>query len=266
MATTTNETNIMTATENMANFRAEAEKLCQKYNGLDLSTAKKDEVDIILTDLNKAVDGYNNNSWTKMLLEVKTADDPMKDAVLKFSYDVIKVADKNVGEKDNPVIRKEISDSSKIINLKKVHDHIQNGIGHDAKWYQLLEKFNMLMTIRVATDVKAKDAKDSKAIAKMIAETFDISAESKDMPLTPDVISNNKMIQAVQLVVTAMIGEGYKATSHDVKFIEWRYGKKSRNRLSVACSTTGELMETMTHVCNKLLTDGTYEAEYKKAK
>lgn len=252
--------------ENMAKFRTEAETLCKKYNGLDLSKTTKDDIDKILSDMDKAVENYNSNSWTQMLLEVKAAEDPMKAAILAFSYPVIAVKDKNIGEKDAPVIIKELSDGTKIIDLKKVNSHVPNGIGHDTKWYSMIEKFNMLMTIRVATDIKAKDAKDSKAIAKMIAETFDISTESKDIPLTPDVISNNKMNQAVQLVVTSMIGEGYKCTSHDTKFIEWRYGKKSRNRLCVTCSTSKELMETMMHVCNKLLTGGTYEAEYKKAK
>ena len=251
--------------ENMVKFRKEADELCTKYNNLDLNTTKKDDVDKILKDLDTAVEHYNNNAWSQMLSEVKATDDPMKAAVTMFSYQVIKVKDVNIGDKEAPVIHKELSDTSKIIDLKKVHTHVANGIGHNEKWYQMIEKFNLLMTVRVTTDIKSKDAADAKAITKTICETFDIPRESAEIVLTPDLISNNKMIAATQMVVDAMLGEGYKVTSHDTKFIEWRYGKKSRNRLCVTCSTAKELMETMLHVCNKLVTDGTYEAEYKKA-
>jgi hypothetical protein len=253
------------AQENMAKYKVEIEGLVKKYNDLDRKNTKQADIDKIVGDIEKAVKGYNDNSWSQMIIDVKGAEDPMKAAILKFTYPVLTIKDKNVGDKDAPVYVREISQGSKVIDIKKVHAQIPNGIGHDVRWFQMIEKFNLLMTIRVATDVKAKDAAESKSIAKTIAETFGIAPESKEIPLTADVISNNKMIQAVQLVVTAMIGEGFKCTSHDSKFIEWRYGKKSRNRLCVTCSTSKELMETMMHVCNKLLTDGTYEAEYKKA-
>lgn len=259
---------IITKTEsqkNMEKFRTQANDLCKKYNNLDIKKTTKDEIDKILADLNKAVDNYNENAWCQMLSEIKESDDKMKAAVEKFSYEVIRIKDNNVGTKEEPVINKSIDDASKIIDLKKVHDHVPNGMGNNTKWYSFIEKFNLLMTIRVSADISAKDAADIKAMTKVIIQTFDIPADSKDVALTADVISTNKMIAATQLVVDAMLGEGYKVTSHDTKFIEWRYGKKSRNKCCVACSTTRELVEIMLHVCNKLVTGGKYEAEYRKA-
>lgn len=256
-----------TALENMEMHRKNAEELAMKYNGLDRQTAQQSDIDKILKDLEAAVKGYNDNSWVKMKQDVESTEDPMRTAVKMFSYPIIKAVDKNIGEAEAPVIIKEITDGMKIIDLKKLHGRIAGGIGHNPRWYNLVEKLNLLLTIRLTTDIKAMDAGDAKRISKTIIDTFDIPVESKDIELTPDVISNTKMIKALQMIIDAMLGEdAFKVTSHDVKFVEWRYGKKSRNRLCITCSTTGELLESLTHVCNKLVTGGTYEAEYRKSK
>ena len=247
---------------------AKMKKLVEEYNALDQDETPKSELDEKMAAIEEAVDNYNNSMWVLAVADIKAAGEPvdrMKKAVETFSYPVVKAREKNIGEKEAPVMILELVGGSKKINLASLHKTIKGGIGNDAKWLGMVQKFNMLMTARVATDIKSSSPAEARKIASIIKETFDIPAEAKGLDVELSV-SGNKMIKAVQTVVDSMLGEGYKVTSHDVRFIEWRYGKKSRNKNTVKCSSNSEIAECFMNVCNKLYTGSTYEAEYKIAK
>ena len=71
----------------------------------------------------------------------------------------------------------------------------------------------------------------------------------------------------MQTIVTAMLGEGYKATSHDVRFMDRSYAKKGRKALSVACANHKTFFGIMAEVCHRIITPGAqYTVDYKKVK
>ena len=65
-----------------------------------------------------------------------------------------------------------------------------------------------------------------------------------------------------------MIGEEYgnKAMTHDVRFLKLVCAKKSRKELTIACSNHKAMRGFMMEVCNRIITEGKYDVDYKKVK
>jgi len=254
-----------TYTTTMSEMDAKLEELVVKYNGIDPENLKDDEPtpDKVMTEIMQCIDKYNEASWNILVCDVFAAEHKMAKACEIFAYPVLRITDENKGDKDTPIMVKKITKGEKPIDLFKLNKAVNYRLGASEKWGALVQKFNMLMTIRVTQDIKGKDAADMKAIAQIITNAFKIPAEVKEQTFVTD-LSGKKMIGALQMIVDAMFGEGaYKATSHDVKFIEWQYGKKSKNRRCITCSSVKELTRILLNVGNKLVTGTTYEAESK---
>ena len=250
-----------TPQENMDMHRKNLDALVQEFNGLDTDAVKPSEITELLTKIQKAVSGYNNNSWTKTKLDIASTEDPMRTAVMEFYYPVIKVVDVNIGDKEAPVMIKKVRDADKIISLKKLHDGTADGIGRNKRWYHLVEVFAALMAAKSTGDIEADDDNDRKRIAKNILTNFDFAAEQQDIDAVIEGgFSNTKVVKALQKVVDAMLGEGYAICNKDFNFVSQRSTKKSKNKKCTnEAINASEMAEVMLHVCYKLLTGGKYE-------
>lgn len=60
-----------------------------------------------------------------------------------------------------------------------------------------------------------------------------------------------------------MLGDDYKATSHDVNFLLSVYSKKNRKALVVSCANHRNFRSYIAEVCHRIVTDKAYELEYK---
>jgi len=259
---------IETYRKTMNETEPKLEALISKYNGLDPDNLSEDDPkpEDVMKEIEDCIADFNEASWRVLVLTVFAADEKMKKACEIFAYDVLRLTDKNIGDKDNPIFVKAIVKGEKAIDLFKLNKEVDFKLGASDKWGALINKFNMLMTIRVTQDIKGKDTADMKLIASTITHTFKIPAEVKDQTFVAD-LSGKKMVQALQLIVDAMFGEDvYKVTTHDTKFIEWQYGKKSKNRRCITCASVKELGRILLNVGNKLVTGTTYEAESKHLK
>ncbi len=63
-----------------------------------------------------------------------------------------------------------------------------------------------------------------------------------------------------------MIGEEYKATSHDVNFLMSVYSKKGKKALAVACANHRFFTGYIAEICHKIVLDKEYSVEFKTAK
>jgi hypothetical protein len=241
----------------MQELRAEADKNVKLYNDAyqqeKFSDAKKIEV-----DLNKNIDDYGAYARTVCYDDCKESGDPMMAAIKALTYSTIATKDDKVGEsKDTQVIVRSIIDVDKPIDLLKLHKYC-GGIGKNAEWPYLIEKFNMLMTAQKAIDlgIDPKSISDSYAMSKIAAE--------KNMGKTPT--SKTNILKTLQIVVTAMIGEEYKALSHDVNYLLSIYSKKSRKALTVVCANHRYMRNYMAEICHRIVTGKTYNVEYKAKK
>lgn len=236
-----------------AELREKAEKLVLEYNNAvqngDFNAANK-----LNESIEQAVNEYTSIARGECFKEIAATDDPMLAAVKRLSFATIRAKDSKVGDEKIPV--RSIEDSEKVIDLLKLHKTVSGGIGKDPKWAAMIEKLNFLMTAQKAVDlgINPKAINDSYAMSDI--------ARQIDLGKTPT--SKTNILKTVQAIVTAMIGEEYKATSHDVNFLMSVYSRKNRKALTVSCANHRYMRQYMMEICHRIVEGKTYALDYKQ--
>lgn len=238
-------------TAKLATLRATVDEQVKVYNdavqnGRFEESTKADKA---MTD---TINEYTATVRDMCFEECKSTDDPMLTAVKTLSYVTIVVKDEQKGDDKVPV--RVIVDKERQIDLLKL-DKYCGGIGADKNWMHVAQKMNFLLTAQKARDLGLDPAKvnDSYAMSE-IARQFDMGKNPT---------SKTNMLRTLQMVVTAMLGDGYKATSHDVNFLLSVYSKKNRKALVVSCANHRNFRGYVMEVCHRIVTGKTYELEYK---
>lgn len=236
-------------------LRAKAEELVLSYNDAvqtgDFNTAAK-----LNTEIEQAVNEYTSIAREECFKKLAATDDPMLAAVKELSFMTIRARDTKAGDEKIPV--RVIEDSEKAIDLLKLHKSVKGGIGKDEKWAAMIEKLNFLLTAQKAVDlgINPKTVNDSYAMSDI--------ARQIDMGKTPT--SKTNILKTVQSIVTAMIGEEYKAVSHDVNFLMSVYSRKNRKALTVSCANHKYMRQYMMEICHRIVEGKTYSLDYKQIK
>lgn len=236
-------------------LREKAEELVRVYNEAvqsgDYELAYKTNEEITET-----VNEYTAIARDECFSECKAADNPMLEAVKRLSFKTIGTKDTKQGEEKIPV--RKIIDRERAIDLLKLHKSVEGGIGVDKNWAYLAEKLNFLLTAQKAVDlgINPKEVHDSYSMSEI--------AKQIDMGKTPT--SKTNILKTLQTVITAMLGDGVKATSHDVNYLMSVYSRKNRRALTVACATHRYFRGYLAEICNHIITGNPYEVEYRKVK
>lgn len=240
-----------------------------------------DEATTINAAIEKDVDEYNSIAQMLCFDDCAKAEDPMKSAILTLHFPVIGIKDTTIGE-DVKVLKRiivgdpEADDATpkyKQIDLLKLQKYVKdrtgNGIGHEANWNNQVERLNLLFALDCAVEI----GKGQEFINEM-SDCYAVKDASRGIDLgvknpkagTP--ISNTGLLKAVKAVVTAMIGEefGGKVLTHDVRFLKIVSAKKSRKELAVQCANHRYMRGYLMEVCNRIMTDGVYDVDYKRVK
>lgn len=187
----------------------------------------------------------------------KTAD-PMLEAVKQLTFPTIKAIEKKVGEDKQKVPVMSVEDVEKPIDLLRLNKFVSGGIGKDKSWVHIVQKFNFLLTAQKAIDLGL----DPKEI-----DDYAMSDIAKDINMGKTPTSNTNILKTLQKVVDAMIGEEFKAVSHDVKFLLSIYSKKNnRKALTVTCANHKYLTMYVAEICHRIVMGKAYTVEYKTAK
>lgn len=244
----------MAETRTKAELRELADSLVKEYNEA-MHSAKFDDCVKIDDKIQQAVNEYTSLARQECFARLIAEEDTMLAAIKELDFETIKAVDKKIGEDKIPV--REITNINKPINLFEL-DKAAGGIGHDKKWAHMVEKLNFLLTAQKAVDlgIDPKDINDSYAMSSLAKEI--------DMGKTPT--SKTNILKTLQLVITAMIGDGYKVTSHDVAFLMSVYSKKGREALTVTCSNHRYLCRYLAEICHRIVLKKSYKVDYKKAK
>ena len=247
----------MTREENivkMNELRDKVDELTKEYNEavIDGNVTKTIQLN---EDTEKAVNEYTSIVRDMCFAECKATPDPMLTAVTMLTFKTIGVKDeKNEGEKfpTRVVINKE-----RVINLKAL-DTYCGGIGADKNWMHICQKMNFLLTAQKAVDlgIDPKSVNDSYAMSE-IARGFDMGKNPT---------SKTNLLKTLQTVISAMLGEGYKATSHDVNFLMSVYSKKNRKALTVTCANHRNFQNYLAEVCHRIVTGKSYGIEFRRKK
>ena len=188
---------------------------------------------------------------------LKATNDPMLEAVKQLTFPTIRIVDKKVGEEAKIPVSS-IENSEKAIDLLKLHKAVKGGIGKDAKWPAMIEKLNFLMTAQKAVDLGINP--------KAINDSYAMSDIAKQIDLGKTPTSKTNLLKTVQSIVTAMIGEEYKAVSHDVNFLMSVYSRKNRKALTVTCANHKYMRQYLMEICHRIVEGKSYDVDYKKAK
>lgn len=243
------------ATTKKAELRTKVEEQVKVYNDAiqsgNYELAYKTDGEI-----QESVNEYTSIARDECFTECAAAENPMLEAITRLSFQTIGTKDTKKGDEKIPV--REVIEKERAIDLLKLHKTVEGGIGADKNWSHLAEKLNFLLTAQKAVDlgINPKAVHDSYAMSDI--------AKQIDMGKTPT--SKTNILKTLQTVITAMLGEEVKATSHDVNYLMSVYSRKNRRALTVTCANHKYFRGYLAEICNHIVTGNPYEVEYKKVK
>lgn len=236
-------------------LRALLEESVKGYNEA-VQNGKFDDAHKLNGEIEQIVNEYTSIARNECFDELKAAENPMIEAIKRLTYPTIRVRDTKEGDEKIPV--RIVEDVEKPIDLLRLHKSVDGGIGEDKKWANMIEKFNFLMTVQKASDLGVNP--------KSINDSYAMSQIAKDIDLGKTPTSKTNILRTLQAIVTAMIGDGFKATSHDVNFLMSIYSRKNRKALTVTCANHKYMRQYMAEICHHIILGKSYEVDHKKAR
>ncbi len=256
--------------EKLAQLKIEAETLTNQYNEF-YQEGKFSEASDIDTKIQEKINEYTQTARTFVFDRIIETENPMKTAVTMLRYRTIAAKDgKTDGEEKIPV--RTIVEVEKTINLnalaKYAKEHGGKTIGHDEKWPHMVQKLNFLLCAKVCTEigVPAPDGKLKPVKPEQVNGSFAMSEIARELNMGGTPTSKTQLLKQLQMVVTAMLGDGFKATSHDVGFLVNAYTRKSAKALTLACANNNQMTNLCAEICHRIVTEAAYNAIYKHAK
>ena len=242
----------------LAELYAKADDLVKQYNATVLEGTMADAAKVE-ADLDQAINEYTAEVRKMCFDACKATDDPMLTACTLRSFQTIKRKDvKEQGDKSGKPPIRVLEYCEKDIDLLKLHKYIEGGIGHDKNWPFIAEKFNMLLT--------AAAAKDLGLDPKPVNDSYALSQIARDIDLGKAPTSDTAILAQLKVVIAAMIGDGYKVTTHDVKYLMKVYSKKSKKALTVTTANHRYMRGYLADICHKLATGKVYGLDHKTVK
>lgn len=239
----------------MAELRAKVDADVASYNEA-MQEGKMDEAMRIDDVISENVGEYTATARKLCFDECAESEEgPMMAAVKRLTYDTIAVKDNK--KEDEKIAVRTVEEVKKPIDLIKLDKHCK-GIGADKSWYHIAQKFNFLLT--------AQKAKDLGVDPRAINDSYEMSEIAKAFDMGKNPVSNTNLLKSLQTLITAMLGEGYKAVSHDVNFLVSVYTKKGRKALSVNCANHKYFVAYVAEVCHRIVCDKRYDVEFKAKK
>ena len=239
--------------QKLRDARERAEIAVKAHNELILDGKIDDKVEQEIVD---AVNEYTSIARLIAFIECKSAENPMHEACIRLTFPTIKAKSRPV-EEGSKIKVLEIDDSAKVIDLKKLMKFCDGHLGADDKWVYALEKFNFLMTAQKARDLGIRPTE--------INDSYSMRDISRQYDLGKNPASKTNLLKTLTTIVQMMIGEEFKPVSHDVNFLLSIYSKKGRNALQVSCANHTHMRQYVQEICHRILTDGVYNVDFKRA-
>ena len=243
------------ATAKKAELRTNAEEQVKVYNDA-IQTGNYELAYKTDEEIRQTVNEYTSIVRDECFEDCAAAENPMLEAIKRLSFTTIGVKDSKKGDEKIPV--REVIEREKAIDLLKLHKAVEGGIGADKNWAHIAQKLNFLLTAQKAVDlgISPKEVHDSYAMSEI--------ARQIDMGKTPT--SKTNILKTLQTVISAMLGDDVKATSHDVNYLMSVYSRKNRKALTVTCANHKFFRGYLAEICNHIVTGNPYAVEYRKVK
>lgn len=237
-----------------AEMREKVESLVKDFNDKRQNGEYEDAMKIE-KECDELVNEYTALCRKECFDALAGTENPMIEAVKQLSYPTIRVKDTKQGEEKIPV--RIVEDIERAIDLLKLHKHVGgDGIGASKNWVNMVEKFNFLMTAQKAVDLGIDP--------KLVNDSYAMSEISKEIDMGKTPTSKTNILKTLNMVVAAMIGEEYKAKSHDVNYLLSVFSRKNRKALTVSCANHKYMRQYLAEVCHRIILDKSYEIDFKK--
>lgn len=244
------------AIQKLHQLRSEVDGLVSAYNEA-YQNGKFEEAMKLSGSIEEKVNEYTSVARDDCFEMCKNSPDPMLTAVTTLSFVTIGVKDEQKGDDKIPV--RIVVEKERQIDLYKLHKYCgDNGIGADPKWPYMAEQLNMLLT--------AQKAQDLGLDPKAVNDSFAMSNIAREIDLGKNPTSKTNLLNTLQTVITAMLGEEYKATSHDRNFLMSIYSRKNHKALTVTTANHKALRGYLAEICHRIVTGKKYAVEYKAVK
>lgn len=202
---------------------------------------------------------YAEAKSVEVFTELSKKEKPVLEAIITHSYFVI--GHKTI--KENGVVMgfELFEDKVRQIDLVKFCKFCKL----DTTWAYAVERFNQLLTLRAANELKM-----TKAQIKKICDSYYMSdlARKVEMGETPD--SNTAICKQLQQVLDGILfednGKGknvYRVNNHDVAYLLMCYSKRGKKVLTVAVAKSAFVHRLVMDVAHRIVTNKTYDLEYK---
>lgn len=240
------------STAKLVQLRTDTEGIVKQYNEA-IQNGKFEDAHKLDTEMTEKVNEYTSIVRDMCFTDCKASGDPMLAAVKMLYFTTIGVKDEQKGDDKVPV--RSVIDKERQIDLLKL-DKYCDGIGADKQWSHIAMKLNFLLTAQKCLDlgIDPKSINDSYAMSD-IARQFDMGKNPT---------SKTNLLKTLQTVITAMLGNGYKATSHDVNFLLSVFSRKNRAALTVTCANHRYMRNYLAEICHRIVTGKSYQVDYKK--
>lgn len=242
------------AVKKLNELRIEVEGQVSSYNEA-YQAGKFEEAMKLSKAIDEKVNEYTSVARDDTFEACKNSANPMLTAVTILSFVTIGVKDEQKGDDKIPV--RVVVEKERQIDLYKLYKYC-GSIGADPKWLYMAENLNSLLT--------AQKAQDLGLDPKAVNDSFAMSNIAREIDLGKNPTSKTNMLKTLQTVISAMLGDEYKAVSHDVNFLMSAYSKKNRKALTITTANHKTLRGLLAEVCHRIVTGKKYAIDYKAVK
>lgn len=210
-------------------------------------------------ELKETEAAYAEAKCMEVFAELKATEAPVRSAIAMHSYLVVS---HRVKREEGVVTGFDIvEDKSRQIDLVKFCKYC----GLPVMWQYKVEKFNQLLALRAANELKM-----TKAQIKKICDSFYMNdlAKQVEMGETPD--SNTAICKQLQQVLDDILfednGKGknvFRVNNHDVAYLLMCYTKRGKKTLSIAVAKHSYMHRLVLDVAHRVVTGKAYDLEYR---
>lgn len=267
----------MTTLEKLTELNAKLEADVAAYNAA-LAKSDVEAMNAAATDAKTHASEYANQAMNQFFETVSDKEDysgTILRAIKELTYPT---KGYKINKEDEKITGMEIVERTATVDLRKLCKFN----GFDKFWINHLEKFNLLLTLRAATELMGidkgatdKQKKEFSAVLKTINDSYYMKEKAKELDMGKTPTSNNQICKQLQMVIDKILFVAsendpaintYKANNHDVAYLLMCYTKKGKGALKVVAAKHTYVERLIVEIIHRILTGKTYTIDYKMVK
>ena len=244
----------------MPEIKIELETLSGKYNS-DLVAEKYDKLPAITKRMDELVSEYGKQAKAAFLASIDGKENPLTLAIMNPEYKVAVYKDKT--DKESGAVTRDVGEKVKLITFNDLNTKFASNFRFK-NWKAYVDQLNLRMCLWTANELGL-----SATDRKKIESEFAMKNGGADIDLQGTPTSNTQILKQLRTVCHGIYGEAdiqAKIVSHDVSYLQMCYTKMGRELRHVSTLNSSKLSGCILQVMNRVLTNSTYEVDYKKHK